>query len=320
MFQTDAILALQSIPGDLFRILMLSVSGLGTPAVGFLLALLLLNVDLHKGFLLTQILAVTAIATTLLKAAFALPRPLYVDTDVEIIDSGIDYPARFDGMGADGFFAPLPQAVVDAHRALPDPSWGFPSGHVSATAALCVTLIVLYRRRWLMVPAVSFVAAVAAARLYLGKHFLADVLAGALVGGAIALLGHALVSREAGSRSEPRTARASMLLRYGYLVALPVVLMFTPYGQVIWYSSLLGVNLGYLALRTIKQRSAAASWKHRAGRTAIAALLIVVLVPLAVSVSSAPEAARPIAYGAICFVVVAVPGLSADRLLRQRRP
>ncbi|MBQ2924585.1 MAG: phosphatase PAP2 family protein, partial [Anaerotignum sp.] len=65
-----------------------------------------------------------------------------------------------------------------------DPS--FPSGHTSASFA-AATAIYAINRKW-GIAAYVFAAVMGFSRLYLGVHFPTDVLAGALVGTAAAMI------------------------------------------------------------------------------------------------------------------------------------
>lgn len=80
----------------------------------------------------------------------------------------------------------------------PDPlevtrSSSFPSGHTIAAAVTVVMLVVLFaprdggRRRW-WAAAIGVIVAMALSRTYLRVHWLSDVVAGALIGGASGLL------------------------------------------------------------------------------------------------------------------------------------
>jgi len=71
--------------------------------------------------------------------------------------------------------ADTPTEVEDSH--------GFPSGHVSATTTFVVGLALLAgsrRRRWAL--GVAWIIAMALSRMYLGRHFLGDVIGGVGVG------------------------------------------------------------------------------------------------------------------------------------------
>ncbi len=108
----------------------------------------------------------------------------------------------------------LTKAVVGAQRPPQvvqllfeiDPS--YPSGHVTATLALVgIVAVVLGRGRGraigvaMGVGVASITLVVALTRLYLGVHWLADVLGGALLGGAAVLVGSAALGGLTSARS-----------------------------------------------------------------------------------------------------------------------
>lgn len=80
------------------------------------------------------------------------------------------------------------------------PSYGFPSGHSVAASALFLTLALVAAaqsphpgvRRLLVGAAIGIALLVAWSRVYLGVHYLTDVVGGLMLGGAGALIGRRL--------------------------------------------------------------------------------------------------------------------------------
>jgi membrane-associated phospholipid phosphatase len=78
---------------------------------------------------------------------------------------------------------PRPYWVSDAVRGLTSlGDYGFPSGHAANPAVLWGSLARWLRRRWCTMVALAVVALIGLSRLYLGVHFLHDVLGGWALG------------------------------------------------------------------------------------------------------------------------------------------
>ena len=103
--------------------------------------------------------------TVAAKGAFASPRPHAVD-------------ARVRTFGA--FESGLSRLTTGT--SVPADDFGFPSGHVATTAALALGLAWSRRKSWPLAVAATWVALMAVSRMYLGRHFPADVLGGLVVG------------------------------------------------------------------------------------------------------------------------------------------
>ena len=101
------------------------------------------------------------------KGAFASPRPHAVDSRVQ----------AFGAVESD-------LSRMAAGTSVPADDFGFPSGHVATTAAWALGLAWSSRKAWPLGVAAAWVALMALSRMYLGRHFPADVLGGLVVGGA----------------------------------------------------------------------------------------------------------------------------------------
>lgn len=157
---------------------------------------------LRAGLCVMLAVLLMACATHAIKQGAALPRP--TDVDAAVLDKGEpSHPFVVDG-GGHTFWA-LPDAQATAMlRAQPDADYGFNSGHVGVATAACLGLLLAFgiRRRWLRwALALGWPLLMALSRMYLGRHFLADVLAGWLIGVGVALLAWQLMP---GTRSSRR--------------------------------------------------------------------------------------------------------------------
>jgi membrane-associated phospholipid phosphatase len=72
----------------------------------------------------------------------------------------------------------------------PSSGKSFPSGHTSQAFAVATTLTLQYKKWYVWAPAYLWAGGVGYSRMYLGKHYPADVLAGALIGAGSSYLSH----------------------------------------------------------------------------------------------------------------------------------
>ena len=145
--------------------------------------------------------------TIVAKGAFQSPRPNAVDARVRTFGT------------VESRLPPLATGT-----AMPADDFGFPSGHVATTAAWALGLAWSRRKPWELGAAATWIALMALSRMYLGRHFPADVIGGLVVGVAgLAIARLALPPASAGIstlRAGARTAPGMSLIVLVVLAAL----------------------------------------------------------------------------------------------------
>jgi membrane-associated phospholipid phosphatase len=178
---TGAVLWLQSWASAPLTVLMNAVSLLGYTRVYLLIALLVaVSYRRHAGAALLLLLTLTAAVTDAAKTTASLPRPDGVDSAVRTLSLTSHpelLPAAVARMAGVVKREPHHPPSVDD-----EDSAGFPSGHVAAATAFLIGLVPLvgWRRAGLMLAV--WVPLMALSRMYLGRHFPADVIGGLAVG------------------------------------------------------------------------------------------------------------------------------------------
>ncbi|UCF69195.1 MAG: phosphatase PAP2 family protein [Acidobacteriota bacterium] len=182
MFQAEPILWLQSFESPAITSLLLAVSLLGYAVVYTALIIgLAFGCRLRPSLAVLLALIISGILTNGFKEGLAIPRPNDIDTRVSEPGEAVRKAVGTRG-AARGFWA-LPSAETTAAvRARPEASYGFPSGHVSSAAAFFVGAGVFFRFRAALIFALGWIPLMAVSRMYLGRHFLADVVGGVAVG------------------------------------------------------------------------------------------------------------------------------------------
>lgn len=200
MFLTAPIVWLQSWESPGLTRTMEVISWFGYTRTAIALAVLIaFAFHLRAGMALLLLLGLNSLAIDVAKATAALPRPFAVDPAVRIL----------------GWPAPEARAIAGegANAADSEAGFGFPSGHVSTAVTVVAGLASLVGGRWVRATGVAWVALMALSRLYLGRHFIADVLGGLALGALIVGLGMTVLRLSVLARSPiPReVARAALI-------------------------------------------------------------------------------------------------------------
>lgn len=94
----------------------------------------------------------------------------------------------FNGLFKLAFHSPRPFWYAEAVQArASEASFGLPSGHAQTAAAVWGTLAASFKRRWATIVVIVVVFLIGFSRLYLGMHFISDVIVGWILGGLLVL-------------------------------------------------------------------------------------------------------------------------------------
>lgn len=178
MFEVHPIIWLQSWSSSTLTAVMNGISLLGyTRAYVAIAVLLAFAFRVRAAVPLLVLIALSGALTDIAKTTAAMPRP--------------DADSRVQALSL--FASELRAREADTPTEMED-SYGFPSGHVSATTTVVVGLGLLVRwsrRAWAI--GGLWIAAMAVSRMYLGRHFPGDVIGGVAVGAATVWLGFQLL-------------------------------------------------------------------------------------------------------------------------------
>jgi membrane-associated phospholipid phosphatase len=275
MFQTEILIWIQSHASGFWTAFFKFWSAY-TEWVIPLMLLILFAVSLRAGFVLIQAVFWNMTIVIFLKELILLPRPSSVDSNVQLLGKGIPNPSPYESGGAKSFFGKLPQDVVQSIRAHPFDTWGLPSGHTSSSVTFAGLVYLLVKNRWVRIAAAVMIILISLSRLYLGRHFLADLLAGYLLALAFVLVFyHGIYQRRwfreffHGRWDQTPWGVQTWAILF-YLVVLPFLVLLIPFAQVKAISALLGLNLGYVLLRIKGVPQDSGTVIQRAARAGIA--------------------------------------------------
>lgn len=186
MFQTEPTICLQHLGNQFFTHLMQQITQMGYPSsIVPIIIIAIFGIDFKKSFLLFQLFMWTDLVTDILKILVGFPRPYYVDKRVINLENNITSTSSFSGNRIKGIFALPDTQILNTFRlqeAFKPGSLGFPSGHVSLTTALWGGSATVFNNRLIKILTPFAMVLMAFSRVYLGKHFIGDVVGGAIVG------------------------------------------------------------------------------------------------------------------------------------------
>ena len=170
LFGTAPILRLQERSSHALTMAMNGISLFGYTRVYLALATVLAFMyGLRAGAALLLLLALNGVMTDGAKAIVASPRPDAVDSAVQNLDAVFTLGQSFLGDSVN--------QSVDS-----EDGYGFPSGHVAVTTAFMFGAAHLFGLRSIWPAMLVLIPAMALSRIYLGRHFVGDVLGGLGVG------------------------------------------------------------------------------------------------------------------------------------------
>jgi membrane-associated phospholipid phosphatase len=292
------------------------VSALGYMAVGVAFAVLLgFAINPRAGAALLVLLALTSLVANAAKVVVGFPRPDAVDARVIALTV-----ARLGSSAIEE--VPIVKLGSDPQgTGASEETGGFPSGHVATTAAFFLGLVFFFNWRWAWMPGVLAVTAMGWSRMYLGRHFLGDVIGGAgvaVIVAGIAVAGLTL-ARIQNVAKAPRVMRRLVLVAVGLAALALLIAMPAPYDA----GRFLGFALGAALLVRLDDAATPVAPLARVRRVALASLFFVVAWWALIQVLPRLDLSAPVTAllrGAVPFALMLAGPLAAERLLGRQRP
>ncbi len=274
MFQTNIHIFLQQFDNEIWTEFMLIVSELGRrKSYMFLILFFMFGVEYRRGFIAFQALLWTISVTTWLKHLINYPRPYHVNTDLNLIDF-VENKIRLENAEAPTFFSRIPDTTLAQIRAVDGISNGFPSGHTSISLSFWGSIALVFQKNWLKVFAGVFVLLTITSRMFLGQHFLADILAGLFLG-SIPLFFIARWMRQKKDFTSWKSFRITKKGRLYFFLLAPLLLAFMPKAHPETIGLLFGLNFGVWFSCKNGFPDSRATWWKRILRSLIAAVTFV---------------------------------------------
>jgi membrane-associated phospholipid phosphatase len=211
-------------------------------------------------------------------------------------------------------FIPWPRPPADLRLAeKSEASYGFPSGHAQNSTTFWAWITLDFRKKILGLLAVVIVVAVGISRVYLGLHYLAQVIGGWTVGVAVAWFGM-LILQHIPHRNDRIRAIPQVLFAFSTLIPLVIAVMLGAAneidpGQIGGY--LFGFSLGALAEDRYVRFTVDISTMQRILRLviggALTGLLLLALQPILPDTYLVPTFVSSVIRG--LFVAVIVPAV-----------
>ncbi len=174
-----------------------------------------------------QLLLWSSLLVDLFKSLFRLPRPTDVHAAVSLLENQ------------------YPQWLLELFPLRMNS--GFPSGHVCSTTVFWGAMILLFPGKFQRIAGAVFILLMPLSRMYLGRHFLGDVVGGFILAVVILLIGKFLLLPAFQKFVENRNEfspfeNISSFLLCSYLFAVPLFLLLVPLIPVRDAAKLFGVN------------------------------------------------------------------------------
>lgn len=281
MFQIEIIEFFQSFDSAALKAFMSFISVLGTIPVILLIILgITFAIDFKRGLVLVNIISWTTIFTFFIKEQVNYPRPIEVDPSIETVyfETGNE---NLSDLLPKEFFDIFSEELLNETNITDFERLGFPSGHVSIQMALWIALSFLFKRKWIRNTGIVMVLLTALSRIYLGHHFLADVIGGAILGAVVSSLLLYLI-KKSGYLTELSHQAFSLSFLW-----LPLILVPFAFHLPLWIlGSQIGLNLAATMIILKKNFPVfhILTWKRM-----LAALISIVLISFVVLMSKQIE-------------------------------